>query len=165
VGVERHSHQNQFGRAEIADPGRNGATRSKLRNQGKIHKRRLEFRALAAYTKSQCVNIVVHSDRCPLNRAMIGLSKSINALIKRACGLSPSLEGFFKKSSTSLPAQNESSRAVPEHDANLIILRSGIENVRQRDVHRRRHRVFLCRPVQLNPQDASEPFANNVAHI
>src|SRR5258707_6816254 len=44
----------------------------------------------------------------PCTAATIGLSKLISALIKRACGLSPGPGGFFKKSPTSLPAQNES---------------------------------------------------------
>src|SRR6266571_105187 len=32
---------------------------------------------------------------------------------------------------------------MPEHDTSLIVFRCGIEKVRQRDVHRRRHCVFF----------------------
>src|ERR1700760_1894066 len=44
----------------------------------------------------------------PCTAAISGLSKLISAFIRRACGLSPCPGGFFRKSSTSLPAVNES---------------------------------------------------------
>src|SRR5271169_4388165 len=44
----------------------------------------------------------------PWTAATIGLSKSTSAFINRACGESPGPGGFFRKSSISLPAQNES---------------------------------------------------------
>src|ERR1700722_20185321 len=44
----------------------------------------------------------------PRTAAISGLLKSTNAFISRACGESPGPGGFFKKSSTSLPAQKES---------------------------------------------------------
>src|SRR5258708_6307993 len=44
----------------------------------------------------------------PWTAATIGLSKLISALIKRDWGLSPDPIGFLRKSSRSLPAQNES---------------------------------------------------------
>src|SRR5881296_113091 len=53
---------------------------------------------------------------------------------------------------------------MPEHDANLIVFRSVIEQIGQRDVHGQRHCVSLCRPIQLDPQDASRTFRNNVTH-
>src|SRR4029077_7238818 len=53
---------------------------------------------------------------------------------------------------------------MPEHDANLIVFRSVIQQIGQCDVHGRRHRVFLLRPIQLNPQDVSRTLSNNVTH-
>src|SRR5437899_11604031 len=53
---------------------------------------------------------------------------------------------------------------MPEHDANLIVFRSGIELVGQRDVHGRRHCVFPRRPIQLDPQDVSGTLGKNVTH-
>src|SRR6185295_9207953 len=44
----------------------------------------------------------------PWTAATIGLSKLTNASINRACGMSPDAGGFFRKSTTSLPAQKES---------------------------------------------------------
>src|SRR5207237_9313500 len=56
------------------------------------------------------------------------------------------------------------SRAVPERDANLLVLRRRIEKLRESDVHVGRHRVFLLRTVQLDPQDASGAFGKDVTH-
>src|SRR5205807_9997098 len=53
---------------------------------------------------------------------------------------------------------------VPEDDANLLVLRRGIEMFREGDVHICRHRVFLLRTVQLDPQDASGAFGKDVTH-
>src|SRR5207302_8269090 len=53
---------------------------------------------------------------------------------------------------------------MPEHDANLIVFRSVIEQVGQRDVHGRRHCVFPLWPIQLDPQDVSGTLSNNVTH-
>src|SRR6267154_3439861 len=44
----------------------------------------------------------------PFTAAIRGLLKSISAFIRRACGDSPGPGGFFRKSPTSFPAQNES---------------------------------------------------------
>src|SRR5258708_21393711 len=44
----------------------------------------------------------------PCTAATSGLSKSTSAFSSRACGDSPGPGGFFRKSSISLPAQNES---------------------------------------------------------
>src|SRR5205823_3529994 len=56
------------------------------------------------------------------------------------------------------------SRAVPEHDANLLVLRRRSEKLRDGDVHVGRHRVLLFRTVQLDPQDASGAFGQDVTH-
>ena len=48
------------------------------------------------------------------------------------------------------------SRAVPEHDANLIVFGSVIQQVGERDVHGHGHCIFLLRSIQLNPQDVSK---------
>src|SRR5579859_4984757 len=62
-----------------------------------------------AYTKSQCVSMVVPPPMAaPCTATTIGLSKLINADINVACGLCPGPGGFFRKSSISFPAQNES---------------------------------------------------------
>src|SRR6267154_812985 len=59
--------------------------------------------------KSQCVNMVVPPPMAaPWTAATSGLSKSTNAFIRPACGDSPGPGGFLRKSSISLPAQNES---------------------------------------------------------
>src|SRR3954454_18399974 len=44
----------------------------------------------------------------PCTAAISGLSKSISAFISRACGESPGPGGFFRKSSTSFPAEKDS---------------------------------------------------------
>src|SRR6266849_1538727 len=67
------------------------------------------FALSPAYTKSQCVSMVVPPPTAaPCTAAISGLSKSVRAFISRACGDSPGPGGFFRTSSTSLPAHNES---------------------------------------------------------
>jgi hypothetical protein len=56
-------------------------------------------------------------------------------------------------------------RAMPEHDANLIVFGSVIEQIGQYYVHGGRHCVFSRRPIQLNPQDISGTLSNDVTHI
>src|SRR5882724_864986 len=59
--------------------------------------------------KSQCVSMVVPPPMAaPWTAATNGLSKSINAFMRRPWGDSPEPGGFLRKSSISLPAQNES---------------------------------------------------------
>src|SRR6266568_3679314 len=59
--------------------------------------------------KSQCVSMVVPPPiAAPWTATTIGLSKLTSASISLACGDSPGPGGFFRKSSISLPAQNES---------------------------------------------------------
>src|SRR5882757_5247870 len=59
--------------------------------------------------KSQCVSMVVPPPMAaPWTAATNGLLKLNSAFISRACGDFPGPGGFFKKSSISLPAQNES---------------------------------------------------------
>src|SRR5713226_9278303 len=59
--------------------------------------------------KSQCVNMVVPPPMAaPWTATTTGLSKLTNALMRLACGDSPGPGGFLRKSSISLPAQNES---------------------------------------------------------
>src|SRR5258708_248247 len=53
---------------------------------------------------------------------------------------------------------------MPEYDANLIVLRGGIENLRKGDIHGGGHRVFRRRPIQLDPQDGFRTLGNNVTH-
>src|SRR5439155_11612406 len=53
---------------------------------------------------------------------------------------------------------------MPEHDANLIVFRSVIEQIGQCDVHGRLHCVFPLWPIQLDPQDVSRTLSNNVTH-
>ena len=54
---------------------------------------------------------------------------------------------------------------MPKHDANLIVFRSVIQQIGQRDIHGQSHCVFLLRPIQLNPQDVFGTLSNNVIHI
>src|SRR6201998_4036426 len=59
--------------------------------------------------KSQCSSMVVPPPiAAPWTAATSGLPKLTNASISRACGDSPGPGGFLRKSSISLPAQNES---------------------------------------------------------
>src|SRR6266849_5315656 len=59
--------------------------------------------------KSQCVSMVVPPPiAAPWTATTNGLSKLTNAFMRPACGDSPGPGGFFRKSSISLPAQNES---------------------------------------------------------
>src|SRR6267378_3996047 len=59
--------------------------------------------------KSQCVSMVVPPPiAAPWTAATSGLSRLTSASISRACGDSPGPGGFLRKSSISLPAQNES---------------------------------------------------------
>src|SRR5216684_597258 len=59
--------------------------------------------------KSQCVSMVVPPPiAAPWTATTNGLSKLMNAFIRPACGDSPGPGGFLRKSSISLPAQNES---------------------------------------------------------
>src|SRR6266849_5116315 len=59
--------------------------------------------------KSQCVSMVVPPPMAaPWTAATTGLSKLTNAFMSAACGDSPGPGGFLRKSSISLPAQNES---------------------------------------------------------
>src|SRR5258707_4375938 len=59
--------------------------------------------------KSQCVNMVVPPPiAAPWTATTTGLSKLTNAFMRPACGDSPGPGGFLRKSSISLPAQNES---------------------------------------------------------
>src|SRR5882757_5617050 len=59
--------------------------------------------------KSQCVSMVVPPPMAaPWTAATNGLLKLNNAFSSRACGDFPGPGGFFRKSSISLPAQNES---------------------------------------------------------
>src|SRR5712675_1783661 len=59
--------------------------------------------------KSQCVSMVVPPPMAaPWTAATNGLSKLTNAFMRPACGDSPGPGGFLRKSSISLPAQNES---------------------------------------------------------
>src|SRR5947208_1373726 len=53
---------------------------------------------------------------------------------------------------------------MPEHDANLVVLCRRIEEFRESDVHVCRHRVLLLRTIQLDPQDASGSFGQDVTH-
>src|ERR1700682_1569827 len=59
--------------------------------------------------KSQCVSMVVPPPMAaPWTATTTGLSKLTNAFMRPACGDSPGPGGFLRKSSISLPAQNES---------------------------------------------------------
>src|SRR6266446_866164 len=59
--------------------------------------------------KSQCVSMVVPPPMAaPWTAATNGLSRLTNAFMRPACGDSPGPGGFLRKSSISLPAQNES---------------------------------------------------------
>src|ERR1700688_3935111 len=59
--------------------------------------------------KSQCVSMVVPPPiAAPWTATTTGLSKWTNTFMRPACGDSPGPGGFLRKSSISLPAQNES---------------------------------------------------------
>jgi hypothetical protein len=54
---------------------------------------------------------------------------------------------------------------MPEHDACTLVLGRVIEDIRERGVHARSHRVPLCRTIQFNAKDASVLFGNNLFHF
>ncbi len=54
--------------------------------------------------------------------------------------------------------------AMPEHDTRAFVLSRVIEDVRERCVHARSHRISLHRTVQLNAKDAFGLFRNNFIH-
>src|ERR1700719_491023 len=54
---------------------------------------------------------------------------------------------------------------MPKHHADAIIFCCGVEETRHGDVHGGRHRIFLGRSIELNSQDTSGAFSNDVAHL
>src|SRR6266478_9542246 len=56
------------------------------------------------------------------------------------------------------------SRTVPEHHSHALIFCCGVEEIRHRDVHGERHRILLCRSIELNSQNTSRALANNIGH-
>jgi hypothetical protein len=46
----------------------------------------------------------------------------------------------------------------------MFILRRIIEDIRERHVHARRHRVSFRRTIQFDAKDASGTFSNNLIH-
>ena len=63
-----------------------------------------------------------------------------------------------------VPRAERVSCSVPKHDAETIILCCGVEEIRHGDVHGGRHRIFLGRSIELDSQDTSGAFGNNVGH-
>jgi hypothetical protein len=57
------------------------------------------------------------------------------------------------------------SSAVPEHDTRVVVVRRLIEDARECHVHGRRHGIPLGRAVQLDAQDASCVFGNDIVHV
>ena len=55
-------------------------------------------------------------------------------------------------------------RPVPEDDTRVVILGRLFEYLCESEVHGRCHRVPLCRAVQLDPQNTSSAFGNNLVH-
>src|SRR4051812_9991036 len=53
---------------------------------------------------------------------------------------------------------------MPEHHTYSFVFGCVIEKIRQSHVHARSHRVLLGRTIQLDTQDASGTFGNNLAH-
>src|ERR1700686_3937894 len=72
--------------------------------------------------------------------------------------------GIFQKVIEVVARTEGVSRSVPKDDADAIIFCCGLEEIRHGDVHGGRHRIFLGRPIELDPQDAPGAFGNNVGH-
>src|SRR5439155_18619511 len=53
---------------------------------------------------------------------------------------------------------------MPQHDPYVFVSCRVTEDVRHGDVHARGHRILLFRAIQLDTQDASGAFRNNVTH-
>src|SRR4029077_6880254 len=54
---------------------------------------------------------------------------------------------------------------VPEHNAHAVVFCCVVKEIRHGDVHGGRHRIFLGRSIELNSQDTSGTFGNNVTHL
>jgi hypothetical protein len=56
------------------------------------------------------------------------------------------------------------SGAMPEHHACPVVLGRVVEDIRERHIHARCHGVPLRRTIQLNAENVSGSFGNNLVH-
>src|SRR5262249_16660627 len=54
--------------------------------------------------------------------------------------------------------------AVPEHDADFLVLGGPVEDIRQARIHGTGHGVLLLRTIELNPQNPVGTFGDDVGH-
>src|SRR5882724_9519732 len=98
------------------------------------------FALSPAYTKSQCVSMVVPPPMAaPCTAATTGLSKSTNAFISRA------FSGpwrILQKILDIVPRAEGIAGAMPEHDVCAFVFGRFIEDVRESLVHARSHCVL-----------------------
>src|SRR5207247_1530068 len=150
---------------EVYEPGGKRAGRPELRHQAEVDEGHLEIRAFARVDE---IAVRQHGRSTPDRRAVDGGDQRLvevderihQARLGRLTGPWRALQEIHH-----IVARTERvSRAVPEHDANLLVLRRRIEKLREGDVHVGCHRVLLLRTVQLDPQDASGAFGEDVTH-
>src|SRR5271156_6952921 len=123
------------------------------------------FALSPAYTKSQCVSMVVPPPMAaPWTAATIGFSKSTNAFINRACGESPAPGGLFRKILDIVASAERVSGAVPERDKCALVPGRFDEDICKSHVHARGHRVPLGRAVQFDAKHAFGMLGHNLVH-
>ena len=109
-----------------------------------------------AYTKSQCVSMVVPPPMAaPCTAATSGLSKSTSAFIQPGLRRFTRPRRVLEKVLDIVAGAERIAGAVPEHDTYRSSVAASLR-ISARPIHARRHRVLLRRPIQFDPKDASE---------
>src|SRR5882672_2330490 len=163
--IERLSQLNQLGRLEIPDACGNRVARSKFRHQGQIDERHLELCALTCVHK---IAMRQHggpaSDYRTVHCCDDWLFKSDEGIDQTRLRTVFGTWGIFQKVVEVVPRTEGVSRSVPKHDADAIVLRCGVDEIRHVDVHGGCHRIFLGWSIELDSQNTSRAFGNNVGH-
>ena len=132
---------------------------------GKIDERHLELRALARVYE---VAVRQHGGSASDGGTVHGRDQRLVEIDQRIH--QPSLRRFSRpwrilQKILDIVARAEGiSCAMPEHDTCAFVLGRVIEDIRERHVHARGHRVSFCRTIQFNAKDASGTFGNNLVH-
>src|SRR5712691_11468081 len=149
----------------MTDPRRHGAARSELRYDSKIDEWHLEFRALARVDE---VAVRQHGGAATDGGAV---DRHDHRFVEvDECVHETGLWRFawpwriLEKVLDIVARAERISRAVPEDDTRVLVIRRLVEDACESHVHGRRHRIPLCRAVQLDTQDASCAFGNNIIH-
>src|ERR1700690_260943 len=165
VRIERQTQLKELGGAQISDAHRDGECGPEFRNESEIDEGHLEFRGLAGIDKiAVCQHggaapdcRTVHSRDDWLFKGNEGIDQTGLRTVFRAWRI-------LQKVIEVVSRTEGVSRSVPKHDADAIILCCSVEEIRHGDVHGGCHRVFLGRSIELDSQDSSGAFGNNVRH-